>query len=244
MLDATGCAGVSIGRGAFYNPWIFRHTQQYLETGELPPEPAISPSGCGVMNRHFDLMIEVFGEKLGCVMFRKVGPWYAKRFGPASFFNKGIVRISTRGDYEALLENYIAGGAVPRCGWRAPAAYAPGDMPLNFRMRRRSRRRRGARTFPCRRGRTSFGEGHWPHCVAVRPPGDGVGRGPFVGALKRPGQASCWTLSANRPRRKLRSPGGATGSRCVRFFDGLKANEPSGTRNGKEPALQMEITTD
>src|SRR5581483_2650585 len=27
MLDATGCAGVSIGRGAFYDPWIFRRTE-------------------------------------------------------------------------------------------------------------------------------------------------------------------------------------------------------------------------
>ena len=26
MFDETGCAGVSIGRGAFYNPWIFQHT--------------------------------------------------------------------------------------------------------------------------------------------------------------------------------------------------------------------------
>src|SRR6266566_3163606 len=29
MIDETGCAGVSIGRGAFYNPWIFLHTCQY-----------------------------------------------------------------------------------------------------------------------------------------------------------------------------------------------------------------------
>ncbi len=32
MLDETGCAGVSIGRGAFYNPWIFRHTLDYLKS--------------------------------------------------------------------------------------------------------------------------------------------------------------------------------------------------------------------
>src|ERR1700744_1924987 len=32
MLDETGCAGVSIGRGAFYDPWIFRRTLQYLES--------------------------------------------------------------------------------------------------------------------------------------------------------------------------------------------------------------------
>src|SRR5256884_993015 len=39
MIDATGCAGTSIGRGAFYNPWIFVHTQHYLQTGELLPDP-------------------------------------------------------------------------------------------------------------------------------------------------------------------------------------------------------------
>ena len=38
-LRETGCAGVSIGRGAFYDPWIFRRTAQLLRTGELVPEP-------------------------------------------------------------------------------------------------------------------------------------------------------------------------------------------------------------
>jgi tRNA-dihydrouridine synthase B len=133
MLESTGCAGVSIGRGAFYNPWIFAHTMQYLATGELPPEPHFSER-VRVMNRHFDLMIEVFGESLGCTMFRKVGPWYAKRFGPASLFNKGIVRISTRADYHALLAQYVA--------WRAQfldpgghllRKYSPAPQALNFR---------------------------------------------------------------------------------------------------------------
>jgi len=39
MFDETGCAGVSIGRGAFYNPWIFQHTLQYLGRAGSP-QPA------------------------------------------------------------------------------------------------------------------------------------------------------------------------------------------------------------
>jgi len=40
MQDETGCAGISIGRGAFYNPWVFAHTAHYLRTGQIPPEPS------------------------------------------------------------------------------------------------------------------------------------------------------------------------------------------------------------
>ena len=106
MLNRTGCAGVSIGRGAFYNPWIFQHTLRYLQTGELLSEPAFEER-IRVMRRHFDLMLEVFGEEHGCRMFRKVGPWYAKRFGPANEFNKQIVQISTRVQFEKVLSDYL-----------------------------------------------------------------------------------------------------------------------------------------
>src|SRR3984885_2905700 len=79
MFDETGCAGVSIGRGAFYDPGIFRRTLQFLggasvlasrnqrlvsslappkEENVLPPEPPFSER-TRIMCRHLDLMIEV-----------------------------------------------------------------------------------------------------------------------------------------------------------------------------------------
>ena len=138
MLDETGCAGVSIGRGAFYDPWIFKRTVEYLKSGSsrreealnqfgvrsaecgmqtepphvgcyegnLPPEPSFAER-MRVMSRHLDLMIEIFGEELGCRMFRKVAPWYAKRFGPCHEFNKQVVRVATRAQFDEILENYI-----------------------------------------------------------------------------------------------------------------------------------------
>jgi nifR3 family TIM-barrel protein len=106
MFETTGCAGVSIGRGAFYNPWIFQHTEHYLRTGELLPEPTFAER-VRVMCRHLDLMVEVFGEEHGCRMFRKVAPWYAKRFGPASVFNRAVVTISSKAQLHETLEDYL-----------------------------------------------------------------------------------------------------------------------------------------
>jgi tRNA-dihydrouridine synthase len=126
MLDETGCAGVSIGRGAFYDLWIFKRTLHYLQTsgrdalprvqadqqvgpteiGGLLPEPPFAER-VRVMCRHLDLMVEVFGEKLGCIMFRKVAPWYSRRFGPAGEFNKRVVLVSTRAEFHDVLENYL-----------------------------------------------------------------------------------------------------------------------------------------
>jgi len=123
MFDETGCSGVSIGRGAFYNLWIFQHTLHFLKTKELLPEPKFSER-VRVMCRHLDLMVEIFGEELGCVMFRKVAPWYSKRFGPASEFNKRVVRISTRAEFHEVLENYLR--------WRAQFLDDNGELQPKF----------------------------------------------------------------------------------------------------------------
>ncbi len=152
MFDETGCAGVSIGRGAFYNPWIFRHTLEYLQSfrrDELresqiseghgkdggscnsplreigfPPEPTFAER-VRVMCRHLDLMIEVFGENRGCRMFRKIAPWYAKRFGPCREFNKRVVQVSTRAEFHEVLENYTR--------WRQQFLDANGELQPRFR---------------------------------------------------------------------------------------------------------------
>src|ERR1700733_6037598 len=43
MFDETGCAGVSIGLGAFYDPWIFKRTLEYLNGRAGSPLPAEPP---------------------------------------------------------------------------------------------------------------------------------------------------------------------------------------------------------
>ena len=155
MLDETGCAGVSIGRGAFYNPWIFRHTLEYLNgarlwsqtqpqhagnceaaaagashAAALPSDGELPPEPTfdervRVMCRHLDLMIEVFGEEQGCRMFRKIAPWHAKRFGPSREFNKHVVRISTRAEFHDILGKYLR--------WRQQFLDGNGELQPRFR---------------------------------------------------------------------------------------------------------------
>ncbi len=161
MLDETGCAGVSIGRGAFYDPWIFKRTLHYLgatnprevlgcgsplplsgapeaqakrqragavqdavASAGLPPEPTFDER-VRVMRRHLDLMVEVFGEEQGCRMYRKVAPWYAKRFGPCHEFNKRVVQISSKAEFHEVLENYIS--------WRQQFLDPTGELLPRFR---------------------------------------------------------------------------------------------------------------
>ncbi len=119
MLEETGCRGVSIGRGAFYDPWIFQRSTKFLATGVLPPEPAFAER-VRVMRRHLERMAEVFGEELGCRMFRKVAPWYARRFGPCHEFNKQVVHVSSRAQFEEIMENYLR--------WRRQFLDAQGEL--------------------------------------------------------------------------------------------------------------------
>jgi nifR3 family TIM-barrel protein len=132
MIEETGCAGVSIGRGAFYDPWIFRRTVHLLRTGGMLPEPDFAER-LRVLRRHFERYCEFYGEEHGARLFRKVAPWYARRFGPAKPFKQRIITIRSRADFEAVLAEYVT--------WRAQFCddqgnllpkYAPAALVASF----------------------------------------------------------------------------------------------------------------
>ena len=152
MLDATGCAGVSIGRGAFYDPWIFRRTHHFLRTGELLPAPDFAER-VRVLRRHFERYLEFYGEEQGARLFRKVAPWYAKRFGPAKPFKRRIIAITSRAGFDAALAEYLA--------WRAQFCdanggllekYAPAPMVSSFMRKPGSPASVGRDAIPVPRG--------------------------------------------------------------------------------------------
>jgi hypothetical protein len=115
---------VSIGRGAFYDPWIFRRTEHFLRTGELLPEPGFAER-IRVLRRHFDRYCEFYGEARGARLFRKVAPWYAKRFGPAKPFKQQILTIESKNDFERVISEYEK--------WRSDFCEASGELLPKYR---------------------------------------------------------------------------------------------------------------
>lgn len=73
----TGCDGVMIGRAAIANPWIFRESRHFLETGQRL-EPPTAEERIRVCLDHLRLSVHYKGEKYGVLEFRKYYSGYLK----------------------------------------------------------------------------------------------------------------------------------------------------------------------
>ena len=112
MLRETGCAGVSIGRGALANPWIFRQLQQWEETGRFDP-PGDFDARLELLRRQFEYVIELRGPERAIPFFRKMAHWYLKAMRVSAALRHRLQTVQTRGEFhEALQEISDRGPAV------------------------------------------------------------------------------------------------------------------------------------
>ncbi len=79
----TGCDGVMIGRGAIENPWIFQQAKQYRINPQSVFDPSIEER-FRLLIEHFQLSLELKGERKGIFEFRKHYSGYLKGFPNAS----------------------------------------------------------------------------------------------------------------------------------------------------------------
>jgi len=94
MMEETGCDGIMIGRGAEGNPWIFRQTVHYLETGEELPPPTREEKRA-VAIRHAQLMQQYKGEYIAVQEMRKHLAWYTAGMPNSSKFRGKINAMET-----------------------------------------------------------------------------------------------------------------------------------------------------
>ncbi|ACS98762.1 tRNA dihydrouridine synthase DusB [Paenibacillus sp. JDR-2] len=107
MLDHTGCDGVMIGRGALGNPWMLYRTIQYLESGELLPDP-LPREKLEVAILHMDRLVALRGEAAAVREMRKHMAWYLKGLPGAARVKDVIMEETGRDKLVEVMENYIA----------------------------------------------------------------------------------------------------------------------------------------
>jgi nifR3 family TIM-barrel protein len=75
MFRETGCAAISVGRGALGNPFLFRELDRWSKTGDPGPAPGFAER-VDLMDRHFHYLVKLRGERTACTQFRKTLAWY------------------------------------------------------------------------------------------------------------------------------------------------------------------------
>lgn len=106
MFDRYGVDGIMIGRATYGRPWIFQEIRQYLNTGELMPQPTVIQR-VELAKRHLLKSIEIKGEKVGILEMRRHLSCYFKGLAD---FKQTRLQLVTSVDPEQILKtlDYVA----------------------------------------------------------------------------------------------------------------------------------------
>ncbi len=93
VLDTTGCDGIMIGQGAIQNPWIFKETHHYLETGEHLTSVTIE-NRIETLIEHLKLSVQFKGERTGVIEFRKYYTGYLRNAPGVARLRNDLMKFS------------------------------------------------------------------------------------------------------------------------------------------------------
>lgn len=106
MLEYVGADGVMIGRAALGNPWMIQRTKEYLETGELMPEPSPAEK-INIAKVHLQRLVDLKGEKIAVREFRQHASYYLKGISRAAKVKVAINQVETQQAVVDLLDAFV-----------------------------------------------------------------------------------------------------------------------------------------
>jgi tRNA-dihydrouridine synthase B len=104
-LDESGADGVMIGRGSYGRPWFIHQAAHYLKTGEKLPDPSIADQG-DILLRHYDAMLELYGDVNGMRVARKHVGWYVSGLPNAAEFRHSVNRLTDTSQVKDTISTY------------------------------------------------------------------------------------------------------------------------------------------
>lgn len=100
-VDAVMIARASLGR-----PWLFSQASAALRGEPIPAEPTLQEQR-DCMLRHYQLVVNRFGEEKGTVLMRKFSCCYAAGLYGARKFRTHVARVSTKAEFYAVVEQWF-----------------------------------------------------------------------------------------------------------------------------------------
>jgi nifR3 family TIM-barrel protein len=125
MFRETGCAAISIGRGALGNPFLFRQLEQWAQTGHPGPEPTFEDR-LNVLVQHFHGLVATRGHVLACLQIRKVLKWYNYLIRPPKPLYHRLINVPSIEVFDDVVEAIRqAGPASPLPSHHEPRVSVP-----------------------------------------------------------------------------------------------------------------------
>lgn len=117
-LEASGCDGLLIARGALGNPWIFRQIEDAL-AGRPWSAPSMEER-LATVREHAQLHLAQYENHSDLVTFRKHLTWYFKGLPGVKIFRDRLVKVSTLAELDGILEELDAWSRTDLTGEERP----------------------------------------------------------------------------------------------------------------------------
>jgi tRNA-dihydrouridine synthase B len=108
MADATGAAGLMIGRGAIRNPWLFRQIREsYAGQGQPVFQPTLRDLHGYIRALYEGIRAPDFRERLHVAKMKKYLNFIGQGIGPDEIFLKEIRCAETEADFFAICARHL-----------------------------------------------------------------------------------------------------------------------------------------
>ncbi len=112
MIEATGCDGVMIGRGALSTPWLFRDAWTLQRRGSCPDCPELH-ARIELVRRFLELMRKHRGDRGAMIQMRRRISWFAKRLGPCRPLREAVRLAEDPESVHRALDAFLGGNLQP-----------------------------------------------------------------------------------------------------------------------------------
>jgi len=106
--------GVMIARASLGRPWLFAQAAAALRGDPIPPEPTLQEQR-ECMLRHYQLVVERFGEQKGTMLMRKFACCYAQGRPGAREFRGNVARVNVPAEFYDVVERFFPRTGRPVC---------------------------------------------------------------------------------------------------------------------------------